>query len=39
MPVPSKRRNKVMEKVNLGINMFPYNIYAERLCVSLNLGN
>lgn len=35
-----QQRNKVMEKVDLGINMFPHIICTERLrCCSLNLGN
>lgn len=36
----SKGIYKVMEKVDLGINMFPHSICTERLCCcSLNLGN
>lgn len=35
-----QERNKVLEKVDLGINMFPHSICTERLCCcSLNLGN
>lgn len=35
-----QERNKVTEKVDLGINMFPHSICTERLCrCSLNLGN
>lgn len=35
-----QERNKVMEKVDLGINMFPHSVCAEMLCCcSLNPGN